>query len=151
MRKLSLFRIINVATTVRRELVNNKILVVDDEQAVKNSLKKAFETAGQTVVCAGTAEEALEILKRENIQVMFLDLNLPSMSGIELCRKIRNDRPFAAIHALTGYTSIFDLVDCKEAGFDDYFTKPIELKALLEATNNAFERLNRWKRQWWGE
>ncbi len=131
--------------------MNNKILIVDDERAVKDSLKKAFEHSGRAVVCTGSAEEALEVLKKDNIQVMFLDLNLPSMSGIELCKKIRHDRPFAAIHALTGYTSIFDLVDCKEAGFDDYFTKPVELKVLLEAVDNAFGRLERWKRQWWGQ
>ena len=127
--------------------MENKILVVDDEAAIRDSFEKAFTAKGFFVRCAETAEEALEILKVENIQVMFLDLNLPEMSGVELCKRIRKDKPVSMIHAVTGYTSLFELVDCREAGFDDYFTKPVELKSLFKAADDAFEKLNRWKQQ----
>jgi len=127
--------------------MENKILVVDDEAAIRDSFEKAFTAKGFFVRCAETAEEALEILKVENIQVMFLDLNLPEMSGVELCKRIRKDKPVSMIHAVTGYTSLFELVDCREAGFDDYFTKPVELKSLFKAADDAFEKLNRWKQK----
>lgn len=126
--------------------MNNRILVVDDEPAIRDSFKKAFSAGGYSAVCAESAEQALEILKGENIQVMFLDLNLPLMSGVDLCKQIRKDKPLAIIHAVTGYTSLFELADCRDAGFDDYFTKPVELKKLLTAAENAFEKLNRWKK-----
>jgi len=129
-------------------MTNNKVLVVDDEAAIRHAFEKAFSSAGYTVHCTDSAGKALEVLEEENIQVMFLDLNLPEMTGLELCKRIRKDKPLAVIHAVTGYTSLFELVDCRDAGFDDYFTKPVELKVLLDAAKSAFERINRWKKQW---
>ncbi len=125
--------------------MDRKILVVDDEQAICDVLKRAFEAAGYTVYCAETAEWAKEVVKREDIQVMFLDLKLPGMNGVELCKKIRHDRPSAVILAMTGYSSLFGPEDCREAGFDNYFEKPVELKVLLKAAKDAFEELERQK------
>lgn len=121
------------------------ILVVDDEEAIRNSLEKAFSSYGHSVVCADSAEAARDLLKDERPQVMFLDLKLPGDDGVELCKQIRKDNPIAVIYALTGYTSVFDLVDCRSAGFDDYFVKPVELQTLLRAVNDAVEKLDRWK------
>ena len=112
-----------------------------------NLFEQAFSRAGYTVRSAEGAEEALEILKGEKIQVMFLDLNMPGMNGIDLCKVIRKDFPLAIIHAVTGYFSLFELADCREAGFDDYFTKPADLKMLLSAAQDAFEKLDRWKKR----
>ena len=123
------------------------ILVLDDELAILTALEKVFSRAGYTAFLAETAEEALGILEKENINVMFLDLNLPGMNGVELCRKIRKDRPIAVIHAITGYASLFELTDCREAGFDDYFTKPANMEMLLTAAHNAFEKVDRWKKR----
>ena len=78
---------------------------------------------------------------------MFLDLNLPGMDGIELCREIRKSFPLAVIYALTGYASLYELADCREAGFDDYFTKPASLDVLSRASREAFERLARWQKR----
>ena len=123
------------------------ILVLDDELAILTALEKVFSRAGYTAFLAETAEEALGILEKENINVMFLDLNLPGMNGVELCRKIRKDRPIAVIHAITGYASLFELSDCREVGFDDYFTKPANMEMLLTAAHNAFEKVDRWKKR----
>ena len=112
-------------------MTDRHILVVDDELAILTALEKVFSRAGYRSYLAETAEEALGILEKENINVMFLDLNLPGMNGVELCRKIRKDRPIAVIHAITGYASLFELTDCREAGFDDYFTKPADMEMLL--------------------
>lgn len=127
--------------------MENRILVVDDEAAIRDAFRKAFSSGGFSVRCAESAEDALEALKEENIQVMFVDLNLPKMSGVDLCRRIRKDKPIAVVHAVTGYASLFELADCRDAGFDDYFTKPVGLKALLKAAGDAFEKMRRWKQQ----
>jgi len=110
-------------------------------------LETAFTRAGYTVHCAESAEEAQEVLKQKNIQVMFFDLQLPNMSGEELCWRIRKDDPIAIIYAITGYASRFELAFCRDAGFDDYFMKPVDLEVLLTATADGFERLKRWKEQ----
>jgi len=124
-----------------------KILVVDDEKAIISLLKQAFTRAGFSVVPAESAEEALTLLEQEEISVMFLDLNLPGMNGIELCRRIKNDKPMSIIFAVTGYASLFELADCREAGFDDYFKKPVDMKTLVKSATDAFERIERWRRK----
>lgn len=124
-----------------------KILVVDDEKAIINLFKQAFARAGVTVVPAESGEAALKVLEQEEIFVMFLDLNLPGMNGIELCRRIKKDKPMAIVFAVTGYASLFELVDCREAGFEDYFKKPADIKILIKVATEAFERLDRWKKK----
>ena len=121
--------------------MKKKILIVDDEKYLLQLYIEAFTEWGYTVRSAKSAEKALEILKHENLQVMFLDLKLPGMSGVDLCRQIRKDIPMAVIYAVTGYSSLFGPSDCREAGFDDYFTKPVDLKILLKAAQDAFEKL----------
>ncbi len=119
-----------------------KILVLDDEEPIQKLLNKAFSKKGYIVRTAGNAEEALELLKDEEFKVMFFDLNLPGMSGMDLCKKIRKKFPTATIFAVTGYASLFELADCRKAGFDDYFTKPIDLERLYKATKYAFEKIH---------
>jgi DNA-binding response OmpR family regulator len=93
---------------------------------------------------AGSAEEALDILKRESIMVMFLDLNLPGMNGLDLCKKIRKKNTIGIIFAMTGYSNFYGLLDCRTVGFDDFFIKPFKLDVLLKSVQEAFERLDRW-------
>jgi len=128
-------------------MINRKILVVDDEEAILNMFVQAFSRGGYEVRTAESAEEALELLKGDKIQVMFLDLNMPGMNGVDLCKEIRKDFPMAIIYAVTGYSSLFELADCREAGFDDYFTKPADLKMLLKAAQDAFGKIDRWKKR----
>ena len=82
--------------------MEKKILVVDDEEMLRTLFEDAFTSAGYTVRSAAGGEEALGILEKEDIHVMFLDLNMPGMNGIELCRRIRKMNAMAVIHAVTG-------------------------------------------------
>lgn len=121
-----------------------KILFVDDEVPILELLEEAFGMKGYSVTVAESAEAALDILSRESFLVMVLDLRLPGMNGIDLCREIRKDNQIAVIYALTGYSNFFGLVECRAAGFDDLFTKPVSLQILYRAVDDAFERLKRW-------
>jgi DNA-binding response OmpR family regulator len=121
--------------------MNKQILIVDDDKDVSDMLFEAFSLKGYEVFCAFNGEEALALLT-PGIQVMFLDLKLPGgMNGLELCREIRKDHPSACIYAMTGHSSLFELADCRKAGFDDYFTKPTKLAMLHMAVEQAFERV----------
>jgi len=124
--------------------MEKRILVVDDEQAVRDVLEKAFNRAGYRVFPAASAEDALEILCCESIMVMFLDLNLGGMDGLALCRTIRLENPVGILYALTGYTDLFGFLACRKAGFDDFFIKPVSLEVLSQAAKDAFDRLERW-------
>lgn len=125
--------------------MQKKILVIDDEASIRDILSRAFTKAGYEVQVAENAEIALKMVKKDNIQVFFVDLLLPGMDGVELCRTIKKDRPTAFLFAMTGYASVFDLVKCREAGFDDYFPKPFDIEILLKIAREAFEKLDRWR------
>jgi len=125
-------------------MTEKKVLVVDDEDIIREMLEIAFTRFGYIVRLAEDAEKALDILREEKIQVMFLDINMPGMNGLELCRKIRAEFPKSIIHALTGHGSLFELADCREAGFDDYFKKPVNLEVLDRAAKDAFEKIDTW-------
>jgi CheY-like chemotaxis protein len=120
-----------------------KVLIVDDEVEIRTLLETVFTKEGYEVHTADSAESAIELLENVKIYVMFLDLNLPGMNGIDLCAKIRKDIPMAIIYAITGYASLFDIANCRDAGFDDYFTKPVSLNNLKQVTDNAFQKLDR--------
>jgi CheY-like chemotaxis protein len=125
-------------------MTERKILVVDDEETIRDMLEMAFSRFGYTVRLAENGERALEILKKEKIQVMFLDINMPGMDGLELCRRIREEYPISIIHAITGYGSLFELSDCRQVGFDDYFRKPMDLEVLHRAAEDAFNKIDMW-------
>lgn len=124
-----------------------RILVVDDEEQIRDLYSQVLARAGYEVTTAESAEEALEIFNKQPYWVLFLDLNLPGMNGVELCREIRKQYPMAIPYAVTGYASLFELSDCRDAGFEDYFTKPANLSDLLGAAEHAFEKLARWKKR----
>jgi len=128
-------------------MVSRNVLIVDDDNMVIDIFKKGFNKAGYTVRRAKTAEEALSILEKESYPVMFLDLKLPKMSGMELCKVIREKYPISILFAVTGYASEFEFGDCRRAGFDDYFIKPVDLKILFHAALEAFDKIEQWNRR----
>jgi len=125
--------------------MEKRILVVDDEKMIRDMLEKALNREGYTVVCTESGEEALAILNDQKIFVMFLDLKLPGMNGLELCSQIRDANPMVIAYAITGFASDFELADCRDAGFEDYFTKPVDLKTLFGAAEDAFDKVKRWQ------
>jgi DNA-binding response OmpR family regulator len=125
-----------------------KILVVDDEASARDLFQSFFTEAGYDVLLAEGGQEALVILKLHDIDVIFIDLKLFGMNGIELCRQIRKTRPVSMIYAMTGWAALFEIGECREAGFDDYFEKPLDMEKLLLLVEQAFERLERWKKRY---
>jgi CheY-like chemotaxis protein len=123
-------------------------MIVDDDVSIRDLFLSAFSDAGYSVHLAENGEQALHILKQQEIDLIFLDLKLFGMNGIELCRQIKKDKPVSIIYAITGWTGLFEVEECREAGFDDYFTKPFQLDVLFRAVEDAFEKLDRWKRRY---
>jgi len=128
--------------------VKGKILIVDDESSVRELFSGVFVDAGYQVVTAEEGNQALDILHRDDIDVIFLDLKLFGMNGIDLCRQIRVTKPVSMIYAITGWAPLFEIEECREAGFDDYFEKPLDMGILLDVVADAFKKLNRWKKRY---
>jgi DNA-binding response OmpR family regulator len=128
--------------------LKGKILVVDDESSVRDLFDSVFTEAGYEVIPAEGGKEALAVLKIHDIDVIFLDLKLFGMNGIDLCRQIRKTKPISMIYAMTGWAALFEIDECREAGFDDYFEKPLNMDMLVSLVDQAFARLARWKRRY---
>ena len=118
-----------------------KILIIDDERAVREMLELAFTKVGYSVRSTSSAEEALEILRQESFPVMFIDLGLEKMNGFELCEIIRHDNPSAIIYAITGYAGLFGEHEFNAAGFDGCFGKPFRIGKIYEIAKESFDRL----------
>jgi len=128
--------------------LKGKILIVDDESSVRELFSGVFADENYEVIAAENGNQALDILKRDNIDVIFLDLKLFGMNGIDLCRQIRETKPVSMIFAITGWAPLFEIEECREAGFDDYFEKPLDMDILLDVVADAFKKLDRWKRRY---
>jgi CheY-like chemotaxis protein len=122
-----------------------RVMVVDDESQVLNMYTKAFTKAGYAVQSATSAEQAIAMLPKKPCMVFFLDLHMPDIDGLELCRRIRKQWPMSICFAVTGFASLYELTDCREAGFEDLFIKPLSVSVLIEAAQRAFEKIERWK------
>jgi len=107
-----------------------RILLVDDDAAVRDVVSAMLEAVGFEIVTAQSAEEALELLAKERIQVAVLDWTLPGMSGLELCRTIRARWARLPVLFLTAHTTSADVVDAFAGGADDYVIKPFRAPEL---------------------
>jgi two-component system response regulator MprA len=109
-----------------------KILVVDDERAVRDSLRRALELQGYEVELASDGAEALERLA-ENGQpdAIVLDILMPGIDGLEVCRQLRRRGNSVPVLMLTARDAVGDRVEGLEAGADDYVIKPFALEELL--------------------
>jgi len=123
------------------------ILIVDDEITVREIFKDFFGASGYRVLTAEGADNAVEILKDRQVDVIFLDLRLFGTNGLELGRRIRRENPLSILFAITGWAGLFEVEECREAGFDDFFVKPVEFDMLQKAVEDAFERVERWRKR----
>ncbi len=123
-------------------MIEKKILVVDDEIAILKLFKKVLEMRGYVVSTAEDSEQALEILKNDASPLIFMDLHMPGMDGLELCRKIRSQNLTTNIFAVTGYASKYEFSACKNAGFNGYFTKPVDFNIIYETAEEIFDNLS---------
>ncbi len=126
--------------------MKDTILLVEDDVPIRKAFSAGFSGEGYEVFAVESAEEALDVLKKASVEVVFLDLNLPGMSGLELCKEIKRRNPIACVFAVTGHASLFELTDWREAGFEDYFLKPVRMGQLFKVAEQAFERIGRWKK-----
>jgi two-component system response regulator MprA len=118
-----------------------KILVVDDERAVRESLRRALELEGYEIELAEDGRQALDLLAREDQpDAVVLDVLMPGVDGLEVCRTLRRQGSRLPVLMLTARTQVEDRVEGLDAGADDYLTKPFALEELLARVRALLRR-----------
>jgi DNA-binding response OmpR family regulator len=121
--------------------MTRSVLVVDDEPTLRETLAEALEQDGLRVVTAADGREALERFRAESPDLVLLDLMLPHISGIDVCRIMRRESAVPIV-MLTAKDSEIDKVVGLELGADDYVTKPFSLRELMARIRSQLRRLD---------
>ena len=116
------------------------ILIVEDDAAIVKGLEDALKAEHFNTLAAGTAEKGYTMAKRENIDLIILDLILPDKNGEEVCRDLRRDGVNTPILMLTSKKEEMDKVIGLEIGADDYMTKPFSIRELIARINALLRR-----------
>jgi two-component system KDP operon response regulator KdpE len=119
----------------------HRILIVDDQPALRRALRTALVANGFAVEEAGTGEEALEVFGRSRCDLVLLDINMPGMGGLETCRRLRGREAEAGIVMVTVRDSEDDKVQALDAGADDFVTKPYRYRELLARMRAVLRRV----------
>ena len=119
----------------------NTVLVVEDEESIRKFVKINLDRAGFIVEEAATGEEAIEIARREEIDIVILDIMLPGIDGFQVCKILRSEFPRLGIIMLTAKSQDIDKIMGLEYGTDDYMTKPFNPMELVLRVKSLSRRM----------
>lgn len=117
-----------------------KILVIDDERAIRNTLKEILEMESHEVETAENGRIALDKAKQQQFDLIFSDIKMPEMDGMELLTALREAEIDSPVVMISGHGTIETAVECIKKGAFDFIIKPIDLNRLLITTKNALEK-----------
>jgi two-component system response regulator MprA len=117
-----------------------RVVVVDDDEALRNAVRRALRLEGYEVELARDGAEGLARLGRLNADLVVLDVLMPVLDGITVCRRLRESGDRTPILMLTARDAVSDRVSGLEAGADDYLTKPFALEELLARVKALLRR-----------
>ena len=119
-----------------------RILVVDDDRAVRESLRRSLQFNGYQVELAGDGRQALDAVAAQRPDAMVLDVMMPRLDGLEVCRRLRGTGDDLPSLVLTARDTVSDRVSGLDAGADDYLPKPFALEELLARLRALLRRAN---------
>lgn len=117
-----------------------EILIAEDERSIADSLKKNFLAAGHHAVIVGDGEGVIHTIEKITFDVMLLDWRMPKMTGLQVCRRLRELEIKTPIILLTALSDITNKVEALNAGADDYITKPFSFEEVLARINAVLRR-----------
>jgi two-component system nitrogen regulation response regulator NtrX len=121
-------------------MIKDKILVIDDEAGIRSSLKGILEDEGYVVKTTDSGEKGLEVLKRENFDLILLDIWLPQMSGLDVLEKIKKSEDSLQVVMISGHGSIATAVKATKLGAYDFLEKPLTLEKVILTAKNALRQ-----------
>ena len=118
------------------------ILIVDDEESVRDSLYNWFIEDGYEVDCAENAKQALSILESRNMDIILADIKMPGMDGLEMHRRIRSLNKDSIVIIMTAFAAVDTAVQALKDGAFDYITKPFDPDDLSHLIRNAASQIS---------
>jgi two-component system, response regulator RegA len=122
---------------IRRKIMSEKVLLVDDEKDFLEIMSERMEARGMIVTTATTAEEALAFIEKKAFDAIVMDFQMPGMDGMEALKTIKDDKPELQIILLTGYATVEKTVEAMKVGATDFLEKPADIEALSEKIKKA--------------
>jgi two-component system response regulator MprA len=119
------------------------VLLVDDDRALREAVGRALRLEGYRVWVAAEGREALALLGSQQVDLVVLDISMPVMDGVEMCRRMRAAGEQASVLMLTARDDVRDRVNGLDAGADDYLVKPFVLDELLARVRAGIRRAGR--------
>ncbi len=116
-----------------------RILVIDDEAAIRDSLKMTLEYDGNDVMLAATGEEGVKLVEREAPDLVFLDIKMPGMDGLEVLQKLRHLVEVTPVVMISGHADINTTVEAMKLGAFNFIEKPLERERILVTVRNAVD------------
>ena len=123
------------------DLNNLAILVVDDEEIMRDLVAKIMIKAGYKVDVAGSVAAARQMLARTSFDMVISDVQMPEESGFDLLKEIKENSPSTAVIMMTGYADTFTIKDALMLGADEYITKPFKHYEVVVVVERAFWRM----------
>ncbi len=120
-----------------------RLLIVEDEDTLCNSLQRVFMREGYEVDIAGSAEDAFKLLEKGTYHLIITDIILPGISGIELLAKYRKTNPSQKVIIITAYASLETAVEAMKAGACDFIAKPLMHDEMKRVVRTALDSCNR--------
>jgi DNA-binding response OmpR family regulator len=137
------FRFLNsILIFVTDTIIQMKLLIVEDEPNLLSILRKGFAENNNDVSVALDGKTALEMIQNYTFDVVILDVMLPDINGIEICRRLRADKNFVPVLLLTALGTSENIVTGLNAGADDYVVKPFKFGELDARVNALYRRAN---------
>ena len=119
-----------------------KILIIDDERSIRNSLKEILDDEGYDVDVAENGQQGVEMVEKEKYDVVFCDIKMPVMDGVETLAKLTAMGIDSAIVMISGHADVTTAVDCIKKGAFDFIEKPLDLNRILITIKNAKEKVH---------
>jgi len=116
-----------------------RILVIDDESAIRDSMRMILEYEGYEFSGAGTGEEGIAIVEREAVDLVFLDIKMPGMDGLEVLGKLKAVASAVPVVMISGHGTVATAVEATKLGAFDFIEKPLATERILLAIRNAIE------------
>ncbi len=126
--------------------MNVKILVIDDDETVTDSLVRLLEFEEYDVDAINNPNEAMSMIEKTNYMLIVCDISMPGKNGIELLREIKEFNGMIQVIMITGFVTMENILSCLQLGASDCLFKPLDLDELRAAVGEAAGKINKWEK-----